>query len=211
MTPTHSARRLASIAATTACLCAAACARVPSGAAPSEVTAAAPPSAVPVEASASANLSADAGEAALTLGGGDSGPRKRVYRLAAMGDSLTDARSKGGAFLDLLRERCPRSTFDNLGVGGQMVNQMAARFPRQVLADARGQAPAPYSDVLVWGGVNDLYSDETAGRTVAKIENDLGYMFSTARARGLRVLAMTVAPVGSRGIGARSAEARRSR
>jgi len=140
----------------------------------------------------------DAAQPALAFSGGDGGRRTRVYRLAAIGDSLTDAHSKGGAFLELLHERCPRSTFDNLGVGGQMVNQMAARFSRQVLGQAgasNSNAPS-YSDVLVWGGVNDLYSDQTAGRTVAKIQKDLAFMYSAARARGVRVLAMTVAPWG---------------
>lgn len=185
----------------------AACGRAPAGPAPSEVSAAPQPLVGDAQAAASSSTPAppapapttDAAEPALAFAGGDGGgPRKRVYRLAAMGDSLTDARSKGGAFLELLHERCPRSTFDNFGVGGQMVNQMAARFGRQILGarDATdGGAPA-YTDVLVWGGVNDLYSDETAGRTVAKIQHDLAFMYASARARGLRVLAMTVAPWG---------------
>lgn len=195
MRPTDPRATLAALAALATLAALAACGRAPSGAAPSEVSAAAPPSgapsATPIATHAEEAPPTDAGEPAVAFAGGDGGPRKRVYRLAAMGDSLTDARSKGGAFLELLRERCPRSTFDNFGVGGQMVNQMAARFGRQILG-----APTPYSDVLVWGGVNDLYSDETAGRTVAKIQNDLSHMYATARARGLRVLAMTVAPWG---------------
>lgn len=205
MRPTPSAT-LAPLVALAALAClGAACGRAPSGAAPSEVSAAAPPSGAPVATPSATHgprdeeaHATDAAAPALAFAGGDGGPRKRVYRLAAMGDSLTDARSKGGAFLELLRERCPRSTFDNFGVGGQMVNQMAARFGRQVLggpAATDGGATA-YTDVLVWGGVNDLYSDETAGRTVAKIQTDLSHMYASARARGLRVLAMTVAPWG---------------
>lgn len=203
MTPSTATR--VTLATLAALAVGAACGRAPSGAAPSEVSAAPPPttttttiatsSSTPAPAAAPAPTT-DAAEPALAFAGGDGGPHRRVYRLAAMGDSLTDARSKGGAFLELLRERCPRSTFDNFGVGGQMVNQMAARFGRQILGEPRaGGAPA-YTDVLVWGGVNDLYSDETAGRTVSKIQHDLSTMYASARARGLRVLAMTVAPWG---------------
>ena len=70
-----------------------------------------------------------------------------------------------------------------------MVNQMRKRFARDVL----GQG---FSHVLILGGVNDLYSDQTAGRTVAKIESDLSAMYAAARAQGLQVIALTVAPWG---------------
>ncbi len=112
--------------------------------------------------------------------------------VAAMGDSLTDARSHGGKFLDVLRERCPKSRFDNYGKGGQMVNQMRRRFTDEIFAPGK---PA-YTHVIVFGGVNDLYSDLTAGRTPAKIEQDLTLMYDAARAHGARVVAVTVAPWG---------------
>lgn len=122
----------------------------------------------------------------------------RVCVVAAVGDSLTDARSHGGKFLDVLRERFPASRFDNYGKGGEMVNQMRRRFARDVL----GRTPAgpiekpKYTDVIIFGGVNDLYSDQTAGRTPAKIERDLTTMYDLARENGIRVVAMTVAPWG---------------
>jgi lysophospholipase L1-like esterase len=112
--------------------------------------------------------------------------------VAAIGDSLTDARSHGGKYLDLLRERCPKSRFDNYGKGGQMVNQMRRRFADELFGPGR---PA-YTHVIVFGGVNDLYSDLTAGRTPAKIEADLTLMYQTARQHGARVVALTVAPWG---------------
>jgi lysophospholipase L1-like esterase len=118
-------------------------------------------------------------------------PREPVI-VAAMGDSLTDARSGGGKFLDVLRERCPKSRFDNYGKGGQMVNQMRRRFATEIFGPGR---PA-YSHVIVFGGVNDLYSDLTAGRTTAKIEQDLASMYEEARRHGARVVAITVAPWG---------------
>jgi lysophospholipase L1-like esterase len=119
-------------------------------------------------------------------------PAPRPVTVAAMGDSLTDARSNGGKFLDLLRERCPRSRFDNYGKGGQMVNQMRRRFAGELF----GPGKPAYTHVIVFGGVNDLYSDLTAGRTPAKIEQDLTLMYEEARRHGARVVALTVAPWG---------------
>jgi len=119
-------------------------------------------------------------------------PPKVPVTVAAMGDSLTDARSNGGKFLDLLRERCPKSRFDNYGKGGQMVNQMRRRFAGDLFGPGR---PA-YTHVIVFGGVNDLYSDLTAGRTPAKIEQDLTLMYEEAHRHGAKVVALTVAPWG---------------
>jgi lysophospholipase L1-like esterase len=123
---------------------------------------------------------------------------RRRYVVAAIGDSLTDPRSHGGGYLKLLGERCPASRFDNYGVGGQMVNQMRRRFARDVL----GEPPDPdhpkprYSHLLVLGGINDICSDETALRTPPKIRADLAWMYRTARARGIHVVALTMPPWG---------------
>jgi lysophospholipase L1-like esterase len=122
----------------------------------------------------------------------DPPPLRTPVIVAAIGDSLTDARSHGGRFLDLLRARCPNSRFDNYGVGGQMVNQMRHRFADEVFAPGK----PVYTHVIVFGGVNDLYSDLTAGRTPAKIEQDLARMYEEAHRRGAKVVAVTVAPWG---------------
>ena len=53
-----------------------------------------------------------------------------------------------------------------------------------------------YTHLIVFGGVNDLYSDLTAGRTVEKISRDLAAMYQAAHERGMRVVAITVAPWG---------------
>ena len=111
-----------------------------------------------------------------------------------MGDSLTDPRSNGGLYLRYLKERCPRSTFDSYGKGGEMVNQMRRRFATDVLASVPSDGVAPYTHVLVFGGVNDLYSDLTAHRTLDKIEGDLSSMYAAAKGRGLAVIALTVTP-----------------
>jgi lysophospholipase L1-like esterase len=124
----------------------------------------------------------------------------RVYKAAAIGDSLTDFKSHGGKYLKHLEGKCPASSFKSFGKGGQMVNQMRKRFLRDLYGESGDTTPGGgvgrYTHVIVFGGVNDLYSDETAGRTVEKIEADLTKMFGWARSRGARVVAMTVAPWG---------------
>lgn len=119
--------------------------------------------------------------------------RRRRYVIAALGDSLTDKRSGGGGYLDVVAEACPRSVIDNFGKGGDMVNQMRRRFEQELLplAEKRG-----YTDLVLYGGVNDLYSDVTAHRTNDRIQADLTGIYAQARARGMRVVAITVSPWG---------------
>jgi lysophospholipase L1-like esterase len=121
---------------------------------------------------------------------------RRSYVVAAMGDSLTDPRSHGGLYLRYLQERCPSSRFDSYGKGGEMVNQMRRRFAADVLGVPFDPGKPKYTHVIVFGGVNDLYSDLTAGRTVAKITTDLSAMYAAAHDQGLRVVALTVTPWG---------------
>jgi lysophospholipase L1-like esterase len=119
-----------------------------------------------------------------------------TYRVAAIGDSLTSAQGGGGKYLRYLQGRCPNSLFDNYGVGGEMVNQMRRRFARDVLDKRIGQRQLPYSHVIVFGGVNDLYSDQTAGRSNEKIQKDLTAMYDAAHSVGMKVVAVAVAPWG---------------
>jgi lysophospholipase L1-like esterase len=115
---------------------------------------------------------------------------RRPCRVALIGDSLTDTRV-GGGYVRYLQKRSPGSRFVNFAKGGAMVNQMKRQLDA-MLAEPDGA----FTHLVVFGGVNDLYSDETAGRTVAKIEADLGALYAAGRARGLRVVALTVAPWG---------------
>ena len=117
-------------------------------------------------------------------------PKRRCV-VAAIGDSLTDARSHGGGYLRELKRRCPQSQFDNFGRGGDMVNQMRRRFFGRVLVGGRS-----YTHIIVFGGVNDLYSDLTAGRTNDKIQRDLLAMYRASHDQGASVVAITVAPWG---------------
>lgn len=119
-----------------------------------------------------------------------SAPR-RARRVVVMGDSLSDPRVHGGRYLEPLAA-CPSVVIDNYAKGGFMVNQMRRRFENEVLPTLSKE----HTDLIVFGGVNDLYSDETAGRTVEKISADLLRMYDAAKARGMRVTAITVAPWG---------------
>jgi hypothetical protein len=121
---------------------------------------------------------------------------RRTYVVAAVGDSLTDPRSGGGIYLRELQSRCPASRFDAYGKGGEMVNQMRRRFAHDLFGDAGGPPKPKYTHVIVFGGVNDLYSDLTAHRTVDRIEGDLSAMYAAAHERHVAVVAVTVAPWG---------------
>ena len=112
-------------------------------------------------------------------------------RVLAVGDSLTDPRSGGGGYLKAWAERCPQCQFTNLGRGGAMVNQMLSRL-RQFF----DENPASFSHVVVFGGVNDLYSDRTANRTLERIERDLSGIYQLAHSHAQSVIAITVAPWG---------------
>lgn len=117
---------------------------------------------------------------------------RRSHRIAVLGDSLSDPRAGGGGYLLVIDRGCPGARVENLAKGGFMVNQMRRRFEAQLLPRLR----ADFDDLIVFGGVNDLYSDETAGRTFAKISADLGLIYRGAKARGVRVIALTVTPWG---------------
>jgi lysophospholipase L1-like esterase len=120
------------------------------------------------------------------------GPR-RTYRVAALGDSITDERVGGGGYLKYLRRACPQSRFYDFGKGGDMTNQMLRRLQRDLLAE---KSALELDTLIVLGGVNDLYSNLSAGRTNQRIEEDLVEIYQTAKQNGLRVVAVTVLPWG---------------
>ncbi|HEY4016147.1 MAG TPA: GDSL-type esterase/lipase family protein [Polyangiaceae bacterium] len=150
--------------------------------------------AFPAALSAAAALAALASLTAPGVARGDGD--RRTYVVAAIGDSLTDPRSGGGLYLRELQSRCPASRFDAYGKGGEMVNQMRRRFAHDLFGDP-GEPPKPkYTHAIVFGGVNDLYSDLTAHRTVERIEGDLSAMYASAHEHHVAVVAITVAPWG---------------
>jgi lysophospholipase L1-like esterase len=117
-----------------------------------------------------------------------------AMRVLVIGDSLSDPSVGGGRYLSEALSSCPVRKVRNLARGGWMVNQMRRGLEREVAA---GLGPATHA--VVFGGVNDLYSDETAGRTPEKIIADLQAIYALASSLGARVIALTVAPWGGFG------------
>jgi hypothetical protein len=117
--------------------------------------------------------------------------RPRVCHVLSIGDSLTDPRSNGGGYLNAWRARCPQCRFTNIGRGGAMVNQMLSQLRRHLL-----ETNDQYSHWVVFGGVNDLYSNVTAKRTNSKIERDLEAIYALGQKRGSLVISITVSPWG---------------
>ncbi len=115
---------------------------------------------------------------------------KPLRRVLVVGDSLSDEAVGGGGFVKQLRERCRGVSFDNRAKGGFMVNQMRKRLETDVVPEGA------YSHALVFGGVNDLYSDQTANRTLPRIQSDLTKIYEALTSRGADVIAITVTPWG---------------
>ena len=111
--------------------------------------------------------------------------------MLVLGDSLTDEKVGGGGFVRALRAQCPKATFDNRAKGGFMVNQIRKRLETEVLPEG-----SRYSHAIVFGGVNDLYSDQTANRSLTRIEADLTRIDAALQQRGTDVIAITVTPWG---------------
>ena len=119
------------------------------------------------------------------------GPATPFSHVLVLGDSLTDEKVGGGGFVRILRERCTNVTFDNRAKGGFMVNQILKRLEKEVLPEGNH-----YSHAIVFGGGNDLYSDQTANRSLTRIEGDLTRIYGALKARGTQVIAITVTPWG---------------
>jgi lysophospholipase L1-like esterase len=112
-------------------------------------------------------------------------------RVIVVGDSLSDPHVGGGGYLTQALAACPKAPIENLAKGGFMVNQMRRKLEREVRA---GLGPATH--MVVFGGVNDVYSDETAGRLPHKIISDLSAIYALGRGLGARVIAVTISPWG---------------
>lgn len=126
-------------------------------------------------------------------------PAKRRYVVAALGDSLTDTRVGGGRYMAMLAKRCPESRFDAYGVGGQQTRHLRWRLTQDLFGEGLSGAAAkkpPYTHVVLLGGVNDLSGGVVDDARLAKTKEHLGWMYKTARERGVSVVALTVPPWG---------------
>lgn len=91
-----------------------------------------------------------------------------------------------------LERACPESTFANFSKGGSMLAHVRKQYEQFVAPKPRGT----FTHLIVFAGVNDVYSDETAFRTPDKIQRDLGKLYQRAKEAELRVVALTIAPWG---------------
>jgi hypothetical protein len=122
---------------------------------------------------------------------------RQRYVVAAIGDSLTDFRSGGGKYLRRLRELCPESRFDSYGIGGQRTDHMRWRLSQNLFGRGTPWSPRPsYTHVIILGGVNDLAAASPRSARIRRIQKNLAGMYQTARARGVRVVAVTLPPWG---------------
>jgi lysophospholipase L1-like esterase len=128
---------------------------------------------------------------------GDEARPKQRYVVAAIGDSLTDARAGGGKYLGVLSKKCPESQFDAYGIGGQRTDHMRWRFLSDLFAKNTPWHKKPrYTHVIILGGVNDLAAASMTDTRIGRIEKNLSYMYEKGRTKGLGVIAMTVPPFG---------------
>ncbi|MCC6217247.1 MAG: SGNH/GDSL hydrolase family protein [Polyangiaceae bacterium] len=124
---------------------------------------------------------------------GPAAPRRR-YSVAAIGDSLTDPRSGGGGYLEVLRARCPASRFDAYGVGGQRTGHLRWRFAREVLGVGAGPNAPRYDHVVVLAGVNDLGVQSVRAASSRAARENLAWMYAAARRHGVATIALTLPP-----------------
>jgi lysophospholipase L1-like esterase len=108
-----------------------------------------------------------------------------------LGDSLSDEKVGGGGFVRILRQSCQGVSFENRAKGGFMVNQIKKRLETEILPENQS-----YSHAIVFGGVNDLYSDQTANRKLSRIESDLSQIYQELKSHGTQVIAISVTPWG---------------
>jgi hypothetical protein len=147
--------------------------------------------AVPASQVASVSVQGQLPDATIDAGIRGATPMPGHCHVLAIGDSLTDPRSNGGGYLRPWSARCPQCRFTNIARGGAMVNQMLSQLRRHLL-----ETDTQYSHWVVFGGVNDLYSDITANRKLPKIERDLSTIYAMGHQNDSLVIAITVAPWG---------------
>lgn len=71
-------------------------------------------------------------------------------KIGLIGDSLTEGRP-GVSFVNILEERLPNVTFDNLGKPGETIKSLHTRLTKTMLSN-------DYDLTFLWIGVNDIYS-----------------------------------------------------
>ncbi len=97
--------------------------------------------------------------------------------IVALGDSIT-----AGNYIHFLGELMPKCTVDYVGFPGD-----GARSIYRRVYDALDKKP---DDLIVLAGVNDIAS----GRDIESVKDSLNQIYTTAKSKGVRVIAVTVLP-----------------
>lgn len=173
---------------------------VPGSAAPRAAPSTTPPPAATADAptSAASPTGSSAASSVAALASAPIAPSKTRYVVAAIGDSLTDPKSHGGIYLEVLQQRCPKSLFSSYGVGGNMASMMRTRFLRDVFGEdpagtTTSDRPA-WTHVIILGGLGDVLSNLTAKKTAKSIQRDIGWMVEETHKRHAKVLVLTLPP-----------------
>lgn len=95
-------------------------------------------------------------------------------KIGLIGDSLTEGRP-GVSFVDILKEKYPSISFDNLGKPGETVKSLHARLTKTKLE-------TNYDLIFLWIGVNDVYSKllKVQAQPVAKDPEEFREYYSKA-------------------------------
>lgn len=117
-------------------------------------------------------------------------------KVVMLGDSIIEnwASNANGFF--------PGKPYVNKGITGQTTSQIAKRFDRDVLA-------LKPSVVVLQGGINDM-NESVSATTVSRIERNFSAMTDKAKAKGIRVVIVSVFPVAFRQGGMTVFNARRT-
>ncbi len=105
-------------------------------------------------------------------------------QVVMLGDSIVEywSQNANGFF--------PGKPYVNKGIAGETTSQIAKRFDRDVV----GVNP---SVVVLQGGINDMNASVSSA-TVSRIERNFSSMIDKAKARGIRVVVVSVFPVAFR-------------
>ncbi len=105
-------------------------------------------------------------------------------RVVAYGDSIT----ANGGYVSFLGQQ-NIGTVENKGTIGHTTYQLNNEYESTV-------ANKGYTDIIIFGGINDLYNEVSSGRSVSesvkRISSWLQSMYDSAHADGMRVIAATI-------------------
>jgi lysophospholipase L1-like esterase len=111
-------------------------------------------------------------------------PVMRQPRVGVIGDSISEDSIYSRNLQAILRETIPSAYVETYGVKSNTTGQMRSRFRQDILDKNR------YNIVVIQGGVNDI----SGTNSVELIKANIGDMVAKARAKGMKVVLLTITP-----------------